>query len=356
MENVLDIKIRQLRIVNYKGIDELELEFPMPVMADDPDIMVMGSRNGVGKTSVLECCALLLIALGSHEIEIPRRHRSKTNILEMMIRSGESQAKIEGKVFVNDVEIALGVTIHKSEGIELSTSQQIPELQKYLARDSKDEMDIFEEFISIASGENPNPLLFESVLYFHSYRKVQEGNQELDMIVTARRFVYRYGYKAPISAFKITILRALMSRAQLFETLNDENSGDVLRKLNELVQRYAGGTIQKLRPSEDNTIEFRIQPDDDSPSFTFDGLSSGQKEIISTLFLIWYHTRDRSCVVLIDEPELHMNPEWHRAFIGQLNLLAPQNQYIIATHSEDVFASVEKDRRLLIHDSIRSKA
>ncbi|KJU87382.1 hypothetical protein MBAV_000422 [Candidatus Magnetobacterium bavaricum] len=346
MANVLDIKIRQLRIVNYKGIDELELEFPMPVMADDPDIMVMGSRNGVGKTSVLECCALLLIGLGRSDIDT--YGQSTTNMLKMIIRSGNSQAEIEGKILVDNIEIILKVTLHKSGAIGTIKSQQTSKIQKQLAQFNKD-LGALGQFVSIVLGKNPNPLLSGKFIYFPSYRKIQEGNPKLGMIAGGDT-------TKSMSTFKLTILRALMSRAQLFEELDDEKSGDALAKLNSLVKRYAGGTIQKLRPSEDNTIEFRIQPDDNSPSFTFDGLSSGQKEIISTLFLIWYHTRDRSCVVLIDEPELHMNPEWHRAFIGQLNLLAPQNQYIIATHSEDVFASVEKDRRLLIHDSIRSKA
>jgi predicted ATP-binding protein involved in virulence len=77
-------------------------------------------------------------------------------------------------------------------------------------------------------------------------------------------------------------------------------------------------------------------------------LSSGQKEIIATLFLIWYQTRNKPGIVLIDEPELHLNPEWHRDFIRQLGRIAPNNQYIIATHSEDIFASVDKDRRFLL--------
>ena len=81
---------------------------------------------------------------------------------------------------------------------------------------------------------------------------------------------------------------------------------------------------------------------------TFDGLSSGQKEIISTLFLIWYHTKDKPSVVFIDEPELHLNAQWHRSLVNRLMKLAPNNQYIMATHSEDIMDSVEEDRRILL--------
>ena len=139
-----------------------------------------------------------------------------------------------------------------------------------------------------------------------------------------------------------------MQRADLFELSEVENPDTAIDQLNDLLEFYAGGRISKLRPGGDNTVDFRIRPDGGGESFTFDGLSSGQKEIISTLFLVWYHTQGRPSVVLIDEPELHLNTQWHRSFINKLFELAPRNQYIVATHSVDVMDSVEQDRRLIL--------
>ena len=92
----------------------------------------------------------------------------------------------------------------------------------------------------------------------------------------------------------------------------------------------------------------RVSPDGGAPSFPFDGLSSGQKEVISTLFLIWQYTREKPGIVLIDEPELHLNAEWERPLIRELFRLAPGNQYILATHSEDIFDAVDPRRRMLL--------
>ncbi len=156
-------------------------------------------------------------------------------------------------------------------------------------------------------------------------------------------------YEFPMSAFKLQILRSLMAQADLFEFREEIESNETIDALNKLLSTYAGGTISKLRPSPDNTVDFRVKPVGREESFTFDGLSSGQKEIISTLFLIWYHTRNRPSVVFIDEPELHLNAQWHRSFVNNLTDLAPPpNQYIIATHSEDVMDSVSKHRRALL--------
>jgi predicted ATPase len=84
--------------------------------------------------------------------------------------------------------------------------------------------------------------------------------------------------------------------------------------LNSLIQRYCGGQIENLCPLPDNKIDIRIKPINGKESFSFDGLSSGQKEMISTLFLIWKNTKEQPSIVLIDEPELHLNAEWHGDF------------------------------------------
>jgi len=353
-----DIGIRRIRIVDYKGIDELEIEFAGPKMAGDPDVTIMGSRNGLGKTSVLECCALLFIGLSLRmdKVALKLGGHLATDLSEMMIRAGSSTARLEGEIVVGAKPIALSVEFDRSGRIKVDNN--IPENLLYTEKsDFHDKM--VTHFVSTVRGMNPNPILSESFLYFHSYRKVQEGNPELGSMVeedNIRRHSRPPGYEVPISTFKLHILRSMMGHAKLFEEWDGGQSEDVLAKLNELVKRYAGGKIEKLRPSSDNTVDFRIQPVDGGPSFTFDGLSSGQKEIIATLFLIWYQTRNKPCVVLIDEPELHLNPEWHRDFVRQLGKIAPDNQYIIATHSEDVFASVDEDHRLLLQGTAGDKS
>ncbi len=61
------IKLRSISIKNYKGIDSFSIDFPMPTLFEDPDILVMGSENGLGKTSIIECSALLLMCLSIRE-------------------------------------------------------------------------------------------------------------------------------------------------------------------------------------------------------------------------------------------------------------------------------------------------
>ncbi len=347
------IKIRRISIRNYKGIDDLDMSFPPPRLTNDPDIFVMGSRNGLGKTSILECCALLLIGPTPSKLRLSFKDRgSMVNVPDLLIRANTDSAEITGDIGFGNELVTRQITIHRSGMVEFSGITPTEEVSRQSTIRRKFGI---HSLLTLICGFSPNPVLENTFMLFHSYRKVQEGNPEMGMMID-RNFPRRsYGIRPweriPLSEFKLQILRALMGRAELFELEKDEHSGDTIKTLNQLVKTYAGGTIGKLRPAADNTIDFRVNPVNGGASFTFDGLSSGQKEMISTLFLIYYHTRNRPSVVLIDEPELHLNAQWHGKFVRNLLDIAPQNQYIIATHSEDVMDSVSAGRRALLLDA-----
>ena len=358
-------KIRRISIRNYKGIENLELELPGPRMRDDPDVMVIGSQNGLGKTSILECCSLLLSTLTTSqkqwEFQTSRPRPWPVHLPDLLVRAGAEQLELDGEVLL-ETENQLPVSSHLNRrGRWKIPEKPVQEAREACGATGKRE-DIGEELISdligAISGMSADPVLTDSFLFFHSYRKVQEGNPELGMMADEASYTppyrlppWRRRYDFSVSRFKVTILKSLMQQAGLFDVPKSEDSGTAIEQLNKLLRVYAGGEISKLRPRADNTMEFRIHPKGGGDSFTFDGLSSGQKEIVSTLFLIWHYTQKRPAVVLIDEPELHLNAQWHRRFMNSLFDLAPENQYIVATHSVDVMDSVEEDRRLFLEEA-----
>jgi hypothetical protein len=211
-------------------------------------------------------------------------------------------------------------------------------------------------------GATAEPLLLDRLLYLHSYRKVVEGMPDFGSFIASERagreFAWRRREHANFSAFKVSILAALIGQNDLFES---EETGrappeETVGLLNSLLEKFAKGKVSKLKPIHGNTIDIRISPVDGGESFSIDGLSSGPKEIVSTLFMIWQQTYGRPSIVLIDEPEMHLNAQWHRVFVEELHRVAPRNQYILATHSELVAESVPSHRRAIMRNSNRKNS
>jgi predicted ATPase len=357
----LKVRLKSLHIENYKCIDNLEIQFQGPKLASDPHVTVIGSENGLGKTSILECCALLFLSLSDRKefsewwsvIDFMRYTDVFIDPIQLMVRAGAKFAKIRGTFSFPGAEPFTVSLTCEQERISVepySRPQQLSSIFEHTKRIEHREQRT--AMLLSLLGIIGEPMVFPPFLYFNSYRKIQEGSPEMAMMLSGERHHWRrpYGpdFYSPISAFKIEIIRALMGRQGLFESVNEVEAEAVVQELNALITDYAHGTLAKLREFEGRALELRINPKNRKSSYPFDGLSSGQKEIISTLFLIWKYTRKQPGIVLIDEPELHLNAEWHRGFIRRLSKLQPLNQYIIATHSEHVFDSVDEGNRLLL--------
>jgi predicted ATPase len=352
------IRLSHLKISNYKKIDSLEIDFLPPLMQGDPDILLLGSKNGGGKTSVLECSSLSIL-LGIFQAQFTRQFNSTDelplDIANLLVKAGQETANIEAKFEGHNKQYIISLAIdHQIRFSESYVAGDGDSDDKLFGFNRKDYPETLEYPLNSIFAFSSEPLIIPPLLHFNSYRKVQESNPELGMMADDYPRSYdmrRRNAVSPISSFKLEILRSLMGQASLFEDTDKEQSQNILSQLNSLIQRYCGGQIEHLRPLPDNKIDIRIKPIDGKESFSFDGLSSGQKEMISTLFLIWKNTKEQPSIVLIDEPELHLNAEWHGDFVRQLHQLAPHNQYILATHSEQMFRSVdERHRAVLVPD------
>ncbi|KJR43640.1 ATP-binding protein [Candidatus Magnetoovum chiemensis] len=330
-------RIRNLKLKNFKVFDDFEIEFPPPQMKNDPDVMVIGSANGLGKTSILEACAILLYCgLQQERLVLPN----------FFIRAGTTNAQIKGTFEYNEQSYEITVDLKKNH----------PPIQKgifkflYMEHTSAFTLGrvLPKRFLNSLMGLSSDPIVLPLFIYLHSYRKIHEEKPELSAMFDKN---YDPNGMKQTSLFKREILNALMGSANLVEQFSSDDAADVLSKLNELLKQYAKVSIGKIRIMKDNAVDLRITPSKGGESFSFDALSSGQKEIISSLFLLWHYTKDKPSIVLIDEPELHLNVKWHRNFLQQATKIAPNNQYIIATHSEDIASSVEKHQcRLIVPD------
>ncbi|MCI5730700.1 MAG: AAA family ATPase [Eubacterium sp.] len=55
-------------------------------------------------------------------------------------------------------------------------------------------------------------------------------------------------------------------------------------------------------------------------------------------------------IVLIDEVDMHLHPQWQKRIVGDLHNIFPKVQFIMTTHSPSVLANVSKEHVLLLED------
>jgi putative AbiEii toxin of type IV toxin-antitoxin system len=76
----------------------------------------------------------------------------------------------------------------------------------------------------------------------------------------------------------------------------------------------------------------------DGETFVFDSLSSGEREVINIAFDFLLR-RPRDCIVVFDEPELHLHPELSYKLVQALQNIGTNNQFILMTHSPDIITA-----------------
>ncbi len=342
LENLSRLRLSKITLEGFKLFKEkFTFEIPPPIAQDDLDIIVIGGPNGSGKTTILEGISVnFLINIFSIFDDNFLLSTISDELLSALINNESEKSEIICELeYLDNSQKWTNISIpilFSFDSVSLphqEVSNKLKELfnTKHLSR--KQYNIILDDFLI----ESHEPILLPSFLYFNSYRKITKSNPDLQELTSTSHSPNKL-----ISQFKMEILQALLGVSGLFEKTENIDYQIIFDKLNELMKNFIGGELTLLRHIG-NELEIRIKLKDGS-IISLDNLSSGEKEIISTLFLIWKYTLNSPAIILIDEPELHLHSNWQRALIRTLETLAPHNQYIITTHSDIIARSVEHDR------------
>jgi energy-coupling factor transporter ATP-binding protein EcfA2 len=293
----IPIGLKSIKIENFRGIDSLELSF-LDAFGNASDIVVLGGPNGCGKTTVLEGC--LLVAGHPHLLRGPDNLRAGFRLVAEMQNS------------------------QHAEGHYILDSDKI----------------------NFWHSDNFLPSYGVPCLYFSAWRtprlvgslpisvgKQLEGidDTEVNRLQLAKQFFVNGKFHSLMRSGKKATENGRSAYEETIDRLND-----VWRTLYpDAVQQF---TVEPV--SEDPDAGFDVfLSGADGVDVPVDGLGSGQLELF-TLFGSLLRLKFSEGLLVIDEPELHLDPQWHAVLFRALRRLLPKVQFIVATHSPRVYDSV----------------
>lgn len=149
-----------------------------------------------------------------------------------------------------------------------------------------------------------------------------------------------------------------------YQDLNDIANGNIenANRIDRYKRIYNAFLKDKKFVGIDNeSFEPIFELNDTKEQITIDKLSSGEKQIFYRAGSLIQYGDKKDIIVLIDEPEISMHPEWQQKILVFYENINPKAQFIFATHSphivsackgEEIRVIVKKDNSLIINEDI----
>ncbi len=380
------MRIRAVRIENFRGIEFFEA-------TNLRDLVVIAGPNGCGKTGVLDGIRLLKSCYGGYASNEWQMWFGEFQInvdqpqgALRLFRNRELELRITAKIELSDtdrsylqhhVEDALRAILWQARlgrsftgwrtAVTASEINQYgKEVEKFVREGAAQiraglESEYYEAGLTIdTTGQiqvMPEPVLelvFQTynphelgVIDYHSSSRVYERealgnvNLNLDQITQQRRQQSLYNWRE-----KYKNVKTELAASYVMSIIASKSTGLSLPDLNatliELFNTFfPGKEYQGPVPQPDGSLTFPVHLESGG-QHDIDDLSSGEKELLYG-YLRLRNSAPHSSVILLDEPELHLNPrllqglpDFYHANLGR----ALNNQLWLVTHSDSILRQV----------------
>ncbi len=148
----------------------------------------------------------------------------------------------------------------------------------------------------------------------------------------------------------------VLSRTYNFP-LRDEGGAFQLRQLGTSLAKRGTNLYSMLQACSANKIlknvEYEVCQSDSDKSYPFDALSEGEKQLLSVIGGLTM-AQHEECLVLLDEPDTHLNPSWSWSYDSLLKQALDSQQLsksavLLATHDPVIISGLRKEQVLIAH-------
>lgn len=351
------MRINRLVMTNFRCFERLELEL-------DERMTLLVGTNGAGKTAVLDGLAIALGAwLGGTSLPIAE-DRAFADSDARLVRQESAGLATSNPSFPVWVEAQGSVEIGGTKTPCHWTRQRGRLLgHTHSDADNLRRAAATAESNAIEDPEHALPL----IVYYGTGRLWARARGVADEYAKARM----HGYTGCLN---------FASNHKLFEHWMENREGDRLQRLAAAAQSAGADLTQVRSPYLEavektaiaclegarrfyysiNHRELRVEFED-GREIPFSSLSDGQRSLIVLASDMAWRTaqlnphygsdapRKTVGIVLIDEIELHLHPQWQRAVIGNLMRAFENIQFVVTTHSPQVVSTAQPEWMRVLH-------
>ncbi|MCK9397580.1 MAG: AAA family ATPase [Methylobacter sp.] len=356
--------VKQLKLTNFRRFGELTIPFYDGVDAIEPNAIVFIGNNGAGKTAILDALALSLSWLVAR---INREKGSGGSLADADILNGKNASTIglqidydqstyewllsktrKGRVKTSDSQLSDVTRLAGCFREKLTGDQQtsLPLIANYpierVVLDIPLKIRTRHSFGQLDGYDNSLQQGVDFRRFFEWFREREDAENEIRSSEMRQQFNELY------EQYKNKTEHKLENIADLFKALNQIEATARDRQLTAI--RVA---IESFMPEFDN-LRVQRKPrlqmliNKNGKALDVGQLSQGEKSLMALVGDIarrlammnpaLQNPLEGSGIVLIDEVDMHLHPNWQRAIIGNLNRTFPNCQFILTTHSPIVIS------------------
>ncbi len=361
------MKLEKLTLANFRGFDQIDIEFAS-------DLTLLAGVNGVGKSGVLTALRSAL------SVALPRFTVSgepPLSLSERDIKLGKSSLSLSvalrldlARVIV-DIRRAAQLPSDRAESL-IGRRDELRFATRQTKKGSAEEKGINDEIRRIdfqleVPSDAPTVLIapHDVTMEPDALAAVakSDSRQPLAVFYSTARFLSRLppvlpktrstdpatAYDKALSQLEVSLndfanwYRVLSSEAPV-ET-RDRLLQQLDRAVGDLLPGVSGLTLHDGRPPG-----FSVNKGGDA--LFLDQLSDGERGLLALVFdltrrlatanpLVANPIAEGAALVLIDEIEMHLHPQWQRDVMKRLPATFKHCQFVITTHSPQVIGEVE---------------
>lgn len=332
------MKISFLKIENFRGVRSLELSL-------GERMNVIAGENGAGKSTVIDALRILLSWL------IARIKNSKGRglaLLDSDISNGETFCLLEiGLLDGRRWRLVKQRSTDRQKLSEITSLQEMTELANAIVAGYESDPEHCQ--LPIIANYGVNRSVTDVPLRLHKSHLLSPldvYNSQLDNVVKFRTFFEWYREREDID-------NANFRFGDMY--IPDKQLTAVRGALESIIPGYGN-----LRVNRNPTA---LILDKNGVSFNIKDLSDGEKCYFTLVADIarqmamaspgLEHPLEGEGVIMIDEVDLHLHPQWQSEVVNRLTQIFPICQFIVTTHSPFVVSNVksfEADKFVLMRD------